>query len=47
MANTMEDKLAEMEKEATTPTGGFAAERLHRKQRLACGAAHNGSLAPR
>ncbi|MGK0333032.1 MAG: ribulose-5-phosphate 4-epimerase/fuculose-1-phosphate aldolase, partial [Minisyncoccia bacterium] len=44
MANTMEDKLAEMEREATTPTGDFAAERLHRKQRLACGLRTMGRL---
>ena len=44
MANTIEDQLAEIEKEATTPQEDFAAERLHRKQRLACGLRTMGRL---
>jgi ribulose-5-phosphate 4-epimerase/fuculose-1-phosphate aldolase len=44
MANTIEDQLAEIEKEATTPKEDFAAERLHRKQRLACGLRTMGRL---
>jgi ribulose-5-phosphate 4-epimerase/fuculose-1-phosphate aldolase len=44
MANTLDDKLAELEKEATTPKEDFEAERLHRKQRLACGLRTMGRL---
>ncbi len=44
MANTIDDKLAELEKEATTPKDDFEAERLHRKQRLAAGLRTMGRL---
>ncbi len=44
MANTIDDELAELEKEATTPKDDFEAERLHRKQRLACGLRTMGRL---
>lgn len=44
MANTIDDKLAELEKEATTPKDDFEAERLHRKKRLACGLRTMGRL---
>jgi ribulose-5-phosphate 4-epimerase/fuculose-1-phosphate aldolase len=44
MANTLDDKLAELEKEATTQKEDLEAERLHRKQRLACGLRTMGRL---
>jgi ribulose-5-phosphate 4-epimerase/fuculose-1-phosphate aldolase len=44
MANTIDDKLAELEKIATAVDTDFAAERLKRKQRLACGLRTMGRL---
>ncbi len=44
MANTLDDKPAELEKEATTQKEDLEAERLHRKQRLACGLRTMGRL---
>ena len=44
MTNTIHNKFDELEKEATTPKEDFEAERLHRKQRLACGLRTMGRL---
>ncbi|WP_420453043.1 class II aldolase/adducin family protein [Ilumatobacter sp.] len=44
MANTLDDKLAELQDEATSSKEDLAAERLHRKQRLACGLRTMGRL---
>ena len=44
MANTLDDTLARMQDEATSSKEDFAAERLHRKQRLACGLRTMGRL---
>ncbi len=44
MADTIDDKLAELEEQAATPHTDFEAERLHRKQRLACGLRTMGRL---
>jgi ribulose-5-phosphate 4-epimerase/fuculose-1-phosphate aldolase len=44
MANTIDEKLAELEQEATTSKDDIEAERLHRKQRLACGLRTMGRL---
>ena len=44
MANTIDDKLQELEQEAATPKEDHEAERLHRKQRLAAGLRTMGRL---
>ncbi|MFW2335351.1 class II aldolase/adducin family protein [Ilumatobacter sp.] len=44
MANTIDDDLAELEEQATTPKDDIEAERLHRKQRLAAGLRTMGRL---
>lgn len=44
MTNTLEGKLAELEKEATTQKADFETERRHRKERLAAGLRTMGRL---
>ena len=44
MANTIDDELAELEREAAATKGDLETERLHRKQRLAAGLRTLGRL---